>query len=165
MENASELNIIQRLFPTNEAALRFVEQLRWGKIPVCPHCGSVRITRFKREHRCHCNACNVSFSPTVNTPFHNTRIPLQKWFGALILLFENNSDVSVRRLAGAIKVNKNTAWQMLGRLKKSVRKKPFEQGLHRSDPEPLIPDTNIRQDQSVVDVLREILCGILQTSQ
>lgn len=166
MEKTSELNIIQRLFPTKEASLHFVEQLRWGKTPVCPHCGSTRVTRFKREPRCHCNACNISFSPMVNTPFHNTRIPLQKWFGALLLLFGNNNKVSVRSLAVAISVNKNTAWQMLERLK-PVWEKPRAQVMRKPDPGPLISDIKIKKenDQSVVEVLQNILIGILQTSQ
>ncbi len=120
MNDFIDLHDLKILFPDNASSMKFLENLRWGKKPVCPHCGSDRITSFKKEHRHHCNACNVSFSATVNTVFHNTRIPLQKWFTAVTLLFENKNKVSARKLAAEIDVNKNTAWQMLAKLNKSI---------------------------------------------
>lgn len=111
---------LKRHFPDNASSMKFLENLRWGKKPVCPHCGSPRVTSFKKDHRHHCNACNVSFSATVNTVFHNTRIPLDKWFHALTLMFDNKQKVSARKLASEIKVNKNTAWQMLSKLNEAI---------------------------------------------
>ncbi|MEA2077852.1 MAG: transposase [Candidatus Marinimicrobia bacterium] len=120
MSNFIDLHDLKILFPDNASSMKFLESIRWGKAPVCPHCGSKRVTSFKKEHRHHCNTCNISFSATVNTVFHNTRIPLQKWFGAVSLIFNNKQKVSVRKLATEINVNKNTAWQMLVKLNKSL---------------------------------------------
>ncbi len=120
MEKFLNLQELRRLFPNNESCLAFIENIRWGKTPVCPHCGSRRTSRFKHENRHHCNACNVSFSATVNTIFHNTRIPLHKWFATLALLLESQYHLSARKLAAEINVNKNTAWQMLARLKATL---------------------------------------------
>jgi len=72
---------------------------------------------MKRQFRHHCNACNISFSVTVNTVFHNTRIPMQKWLAAVVLYGENDKKITVRKLAEVLEVNKNTAWTMLNRLK------------------------------------------------
>ncbi|MCF7833529.1 MAG: transposase [Candidatus Marinimicrobia bacterium] len=120
MKDFIDLSELKILFPDNASSVKFLENLRWGKKPQCPHCGSERVTSFKKEHRHHCNACNISFSATVNTVFHNTRIPLEKWFAALALLFKNDKKVSARKLAKEINVNKNTAWQMLQRLNESL---------------------------------------------
>ena len=120
MNDFIDLHDLKILFPDNTSSMKFLESIRWGKTPVCPHCGSKRVTSFKTEHRHHCNACNISFSATVNTVFHNTRIPLQKWFGAVALLFDNKKKISARRLASEIDVNKNTAWQMLTKLNESL---------------------------------------------
>jgi len=123
MNNFIDRSDLKILFPDNASSMKFLENLRWGKKPQCPHCGSHRVTSFKKEHRHHCNACNISFSATVNTIFHNTRIPLDKWFAALALLFKNEKKVSARKLAAEINVNKNTAWQMIQRLNKSLEHK------------------------------------------
>ena len=120
MKNFIDLSDLKILFPDNASSMKFLENLRWGKKPICPHCGSHRVTSFKKDHRHHCNACNVSFSATVNTVFHNTRIPLDKWFAALSLIFKNEKKVSARKLAAEIDVNKNTAWQMLTKLNESI---------------------------------------------
>jgi transposase-like protein len=120
MNDFIDLHDLKILFPDNASSMKFLENLRWGKRPACPHCGSDRITSFKKEHRHHCNACNISFSATVNTVFHNTRIPLDKWFKALTLIFDNKQKVSARKLATEIDVNKNTAWQMLSKLNEAI---------------------------------------------
>jgi transposase-like protein len=151
---------IKKIFSGNEASLRFLETLRWGKTPVCPHCGSRRVSRLKRELRHHCNACNISFSATVNTPFHNTRIPLQKWFRALILLFENNNRLSARQLAVEIKVNKNTAWQMLSRLKKTSANKAAAPR-KSTDLENIFMSVNKEYAKTSMDILKNILYRIL----
>jgi len=120
MSDFIDLHDLKILFPDNASSLKFLENLRWGKTPVCPHCGSKHVTSFKKEHRYHCNTCNISFSATVNTVFHNTRIPLQKWFEAVSLIFNNKQKISARKLAAKIDVNKNTAWQMLNKLNTSI---------------------------------------------
>ena len=38
------------------------------------------------DYRWQCSRCKTSFSVTVNTLFHRTRLPLPKWFLAIILI-------------------------------------------------------------------------------
>jgi hypothetical protein len=56
--------------------------------------------------------CNTSFNITVDTIFHNTKIPLCKWFMAITLLSDNNFELSVRKIAQKIHVTKDTASRM-----------------------------------------------------
>ncbi|MBW6458689.1 MAG: transposase [FCB group bacterium] len=163
MEKGTDPSEIKKIFPGKSAALHFLETLRWGNSPVCPHCGSRRITRFKQELRNHCNACNISFSATVNTPFHNTRIPLQKWFHALILLFENNNRLSARRLATEIKVNKNTAWQILSRLKNTSVKQAASH-IKMPDLEKIFRNVKKGSATTSMDILQTILRSVLGTA-
>lgn len=111
---------IYKLFPTRESCLRFIEEIRWKHKPRCPHCGADRVSGLPRELRYHCNNCNTSFSVTVNTLFHNTRIPLQKWFLAIDIFSKTERHISVRKLAVMLDVNKNTAWAMSIKLKKAL---------------------------------------------
>jgi transposase-like protein len=121
MEHSYGFQELKRLFPGKRESMRFIGRLRWGTSPHCPYCGSRRISPFRNEDRYHCNACNISFSATVNTIFHNTRIPLQKWFRALLLFRVSRRPLSVRRLAAEIGVNKNTACNMLSRMRTVFR--------------------------------------------
>ncbi len=119
MKELSYIVDIYNKFPKKEDCIRFIEKARWSNKPVCPHCGSHRISPMKKEFRYHCNSCNVSFSVTVNTLFHNTRIPLQKWLAAIEIFLQNEKIISVRQLAEALDVNKDTAWSMISRIKKA----------------------------------------------
>lgn len=67
--------------------------------------------------RHHCNDCFTSYSVTVGTIFHKTHVDLQKWFRAILLFQTSSGSISVRKLALEIGVSKNTADQMLKRLR------------------------------------------------
>jgi len=104
-------------FPTKEDCIRYLEQISWVDGPICPYCGeSERITSLPKEMRHHCNHCNTTFSVTVGTIFHRTRLPLQKWFLATSLILDSRKGVSVRQLAKILRINKNTAWYLSARI-------------------------------------------------
>jgi transposase-like protein len=115
------MNIIQvyKQFPTQEDCITHLENVRWQSKPICPYCKSLRVT--PNEHRYHCNACNTSFSVTVGTIFHKTKVDLQKWFLAISLVLNAKKGISARQLARDIEVNKNTGWYMLMRIRKAMR--------------------------------------------
>ena len=104
----------------HEECLALLEQIRWGGIPQCPYCQSTNSTAIKKERRYHCNTCFNSYSVTVDTLFHKTRVDLRKWFLAIHLFLASSGDISVRKLAKEIGVNKNTASYMLSRIRKAV---------------------------------------------
>lgn len=119
MMKTALISDVYKLFPTKESCIKFIERIRWKNKPVCPHCGSIRVSRLPKESRYHCNNCNTSFSVTVKTLFHNTRIPLQKWFLALEIFSSSEIKPSVRSLAEMIGVDKDTAWVMLNRMRQA----------------------------------------------
>ncbi len=80
------------------------------------YCSSGNSTSLPKESRHHCNNCNTTFSVTVGTIFHHTRVDLQKWFMAILLLLELKKGLTVRQLAEGLNVNKNTAWLMRTRI-------------------------------------------------
>lgn len=108
------MNIIQvyKKYPTDNDCLRHLELVRWNDKPVCPYCKSTNCTSVPKEFRHHCNSCNTSFSVTVGTIFHNTKLDLQKWFLALSLILNAKKGISSRQLARDLEVNKDTAWRM-----------------------------------------------------
>jgi transposase-like protein len=118
------MNIVQiyQKFPTDEDCICRLEDVRWKGKPTCPYCASDRVSA--NEHRHHCNNCNTSFSVTVNTIFHHTHLPLQKWFLAISLILNAKKGLSARQLARDLEVNKNTAWYMGMRIRNAM----FEQG-------------------------------------
>lgn len=116
------MNIIRiyKQFPTQDDCLVHLEQVRWKNKPRCPYCDSTNQTPLKKEKRYHCNNCNTSFSVTVGTIFHDTKLDLQKWFLALSLVLNAKKGISSRQLARDIEVNKDTAWRMQMQIRKAM---------------------------------------------
>ncbi|WAC06928.1 MAG: IS1595 family transposase [Thermodesulfobacteriota bacterium] len=108
------MNIVEiyKLFPTHNHCIDHLEKIRWENKPTCPYCQSQSITPRPKEKRYQCNSCNTSFRVTVGTIFHQTHLPLQKWFLAICLVLNAKKGVSARQLSRDLKVNKDTAWRM-----------------------------------------------------
>lgn len=116
------MNIIQvyKQFPTDQDCIKHLERVRWNNTPVCPYCKSTKQTPVPKEHRYHCNNCNTSFSVTVGTIFHKTKLDLQKWFLALSLVLNAKKGYSARALGRDIEVTKDTAWRMFMQIRKAL---------------------------------------------
>ncbi|ESA34129.1 transposase [Leptolyngbya sp. Heron Island J] len=56
--------------------------------------------------------------------FHRTRLSLDKWFQAIYLISKSEEKISIRKLASAIQVNKNSASVMRSRIYRSLEEEP-----------------------------------------
>ena len=117
------MNIIQiyKQFPKHENCLSHLEKVRWNNNPKCPYCKSTRSTKTKEDHRHHCNACNTTYSVTVGTIFHKTKLDLQKWFLALSLILNAKKSIAARQLSRHLNVNKDTAWRIAMKIRQAMR--------------------------------------------
>lgn len=116
------MNIIEvyRKFPNKEACLKHLEAVRWPLKVACPYCKSIRVTPTKNDFRHHCNNCNTSFSVTVKTIFHNSKLDLQKWFLAISLVLNAKKGLSARQLGRDLEVTKDTGWFMAMRIRRAM---------------------------------------------
>lgn len=130
------MNIPQlyKQFPTQKDCIEHLEQVRWNGMPICPYCNSKNQTPLPKENRYHCNTCNTSFSVTVGTIFHKTRIDLQKWFLAVSLVLNAKKGYSARQLGRDIDVTKDTAWRVFMQIRKAlVEQKELMTGIVEAD--------------------------------
>jgi transposase-like protein len=116
------MNIPQlyKQFPTQIDCIKHLEQVRWNSEPTCPYCNSKNQSPLPKENRYHCNTCNTSFSVTVGTIFHKTRLDLQKWFLAVSLVLNAKKGYSARQLGRDLDVTKDTAWRMFMQIRKAM---------------------------------------------
>ncbi len=116
------MNIVEiyKKFPDQAACIQYLEEKRWNGRPTCPYCKSANQTPIRMEHRYHCNNCNTSYSVTVGTIFHKTKLDLQVWFLAISLVLNAKKGISSRQLGRDLGVNKNTSWYMGMRIRKAM---------------------------------------------
>jgi transposase-like protein len=116
------MNIVDvyKQFPTQDSCIEHLEKVRWHGKPACPYCKSTKVTPLKKEKRHHCNNCNTSFSITVGTIFHKTKVDFQKWFVAISLMLNAKKGISARQLSRDLSINKDTAWYMAMRIRRAM---------------------------------------------
>lgn len=98
------LDELNRHFQTDEAARRYLEEIRWPGGVVCPHCGNAdqsRVweiapneTKKIRAGLRQCAVCKKQFTVTVGTIFEDSHIPLRKWLMAWYLLCSSKKGIS-----------------------------------------------------------------------
>lgn len=111
------------LFKDEDSCIEYLANLRWAKQKVCPYCKSKNISRHTecgRRSRFQCSSCKRSFSPTVNTIFHDTKIPLFKWFLAISLISDAKKSISSRQLARHLDLPVKTAYSLSQRIRKAL---------------------------------------------
>jgi hypothetical protein len=66
----------------------------------------------------------------VETVFHHTQLPLQKWFLAIDLFLAGRTKPTSRTLGKYLGVNKNTACYMIMRIRKAMAEPEQRRFLH-----------------------------------
>lgn len=114
---------IYRRYPTPESCIKKLEAVRWPEGPICPYCGSVKISQHKEANkmRWQCSWCKKSFSVTVGTIFHNSHVDLQRWFLLISLMFSAKKGLSAMQAARDLEMRRPTVWSMMHRIRAAMK--------------------------------------------
>lgn len=115
---------VYKRFPTEHSCYKHLEKIIWDNKPFCPYCKSIAKTDMPKENRYRCNTCNTSYSVTVGTLFHRTRLALQKWFYAIYLVLNSDEDYGIRQLGRELEITKDTASLILKKIKQAFINNP-----------------------------------------
>ncbi len=112
-------------FHNEEAARKFLEEIRWPDGPVCPHCGSIGKVYENASkpgvYRCAEPECRKDFTVKVGTLFERSHVPVHKWLLATHLLMAGKNGVSAHELHRMLGVTYKTAWFMAHRIREALR--------------------------------------------
>jgi transposase-like protein len=131
------IDVIKTL-QTEEQCLDFLERRRWPNGVRCPQCGNDKVSRITRTvdltksrtekkqnkrtrlYACLETTCKYRFTPTVGTMFHDSHLPLTKWFAAVALIVHAKKGMSAKQMQRHLAVSYRTAWYMGHRIRKSM---------------------------------------------
>jgi len=108
-------------FGNDEKCRIYLEKLRWPDGVHCVRCDSDKISRIYKRNQFHCDSCKYQFSATAGTIFHDSHLPLMKWFAAIYLLSESKKGMSANQLKRTLKVAYKTAWYLCHRIREAVK--------------------------------------------
>jgi transposase-like protein len=118
---------VTQTFATEDLALDYLIKLRWPSGVRCLACDHDKVysisTRGKTGKPCRlfeCGECKLHFSATTGTLFHDSHLPLQKWFMAMALMGEAKKGISALQVGRHIGVAYKTAWHLCHRIRKAM---------------------------------------------
>ena len=109
------------MFPTEEAATAWFEDVIWQGHRHCGKCGSTRTKDVPNAKPMPywCTDCRSYFSVRTGTPIARSNVPLRKWAIAIYLCLTSLKSVASMKLARDIGVKQSTAWFMLHRIREA----------------------------------------------
>ncbi len=122
-------------FGSEDKCHAFLEELRWPDGVECPRCGSDKISRIAKRRQFDCDACRYQFSVRVGTLFHDSKLPLWKWFLAVYVMGESKKGVSANQLKRMLGVSYKTAWYLCHRIRSAMHDEsaPLLRGIVEAD--------------------------------
>src|SRR5262245_3269802 len=138
---------VNEKFGTEEKCLDFLEALRWPDGVRCVKCDGIKISKITTKpserkrtktdkktgikttvvvpvpirHLYECLTCGHQFTATAGTIFHDTHLPLTKWFLAIALMCNAKKGLSAKQLQRDLGIGSyRTAWYLAHRIRQSM---------------------------------------------
>src|SRR6476659_1909508 len=108
-------------YDTDEKCRMALEKLRWPDGVRCIRCDSDKISRNYKRNQFECDSCGYHFSVTAGTIFHDSHLPLRKWFIATYLICESKKGMSALQLKRTLGVAYKTAWYLCHSIRAAVK--------------------------------------------
>jgi len=120
--NDENMNLCELVkdFADESKCRTYLERLRWPDGVQCLGCGSRKVYRIHKRDQFVCDACSYQFSVTAHTIFHDTHLPLWKWFLATYLLCESRKGMSANQMKRQLGVSYKTAWYLCHRIRAAM---------------------------------------------
>jgi len=116
-------------FGSEDRCREYLLHLRWPEGVHCPRCGFDKVSRIgwadkngkKGRRQLDCNSCRYRFSVTTGTVFHDSHLPLWKWFAATYLMCESKKGISANQLMRMLGIGSyKTAWYLCHRIRSAM---------------------------------------------
>src|SRR6266571_5090326 len=120
--NDANMNLVELIkdFADESKCRTYLERLRWPEGPQCLECGSRKVYRILKRNQFVCDDCSHQFSVTAKTIFHDTHLPLWKWFLATCLLCESKKGMSACQIQRSLGISYKTAWYLCHRIRAAM---------------------------------------------
>lgn len=112
----NSISEIINAFPSEEACLNHLENLKWNGIVVSPFDANSKVYVCKKN-RYRCRTTGKYFNAKNDTIFYNSKIELQKWFIAIWLLSVKQKSITSIELGKTLSITQKSAWYMIKNIK------------------------------------------------
>ena len=115
------LKDLNHMFSTDDQCRNMLKRLRWPHGVECLRCKSKRNFEVSSQKKFECVECGYQFSVLTQTVFHDTHLPLETWFTAVLLLVEARKGMSANQIKRTVGVSYKTAWYLCHRIRAAMK--------------------------------------------
>jgi len=118
------------------AAVEFMEEQRWGKMPGCVHCGSVEVYKMtgktgERNARFlwRCRGCGKQYTVRIGTIYEESRIGLRHWCYAFWRAATSKKGVAALEIMRHCQITYKSALFLMNRIRFAMAPPPVQEKL------------------------------------
>lgn len=113
-----------KAFPDNGSCGQHLAKQRWIRGFICPQCKHQQAWFLSKRNLYECKDCRHQTSITSGTIFHNTHVPLHKWYWFIYHMVAQNQDFSVSEIQHRLNIGSyKTAWLMAHKIRNAMVKR------------------------------------------
>jgi len=118
MSAAVDFEEFSRIYPDRETCFKFLSDLKWEKGYTCRKCANTHYSSGHLPYSRRCSKCGYEESVIAYTILQNTRIPINKAFYMIFLMYSTKGKISSHKLSEIVAIRQSTCWAYSTRIKK-----------------------------------------------
>jgi transposase-like protein len=112
---------VHTMFSSDAKCRELLKRLRWPNGPECPRCKGSATPLNTDKDLLYCKDCDYQFTATSGTIFHDSHLPLIKWFTCVYLLCESRKGMSANQIKRMLGISYKTAWYLCHRVRHAMK--------------------------------------------
>lgn len=126
---AMDFEEFSNIYPDADSCFQFLADLKWGNSYACKKCGNTHFFAGHQPFSRRCSQCDYEESVLAHTLFQNSRIPINKAFYMVFLIYNSKGKISSHKLSEVLGIRQSTCWTYLNRIRTLMeeRKKDLKQ--------------------------------------
>ena len=121
------------MYPDDDSCLRFMAEIKWQTEFFCRKCTHHHYSEGRSPYSRRCSKCGYDESVTAYTMLQNTRLPINKAFYLIFLVYSSKGNISSHKLAEILSIRQSTCWSYSTKVKKAMKEKRKHGGTHSNE--------------------------------
>ncbi|HEY0651698.1 MAG TPA: 7TM diverse intracellular signaling domain-containing protein [Chryseosolibacter sp.] len=132
VEHVTEARILSRdvdfeefslMYPDDDSCLKFLANIKWHDGFACSKCSSKNFGEGRSPYSRRCSRCGYDESVTAYTLLQNSRLPINKAFYMIFLVYSSKGNISSHKLSQILNIRQSTCWSYSSKIKKAMKEK------------------------------------------
>lgn len=115
-----------KIYPDRETCFKYLSELKWSEGYTCRKCSNGHFLSGYLPYSRRCTKCGYDESVIAYTIFQNSRIPINKAFYMLFLVYSTKGKISSHKLSEMLLIRQSTCWAYNSKMQKILEERKKE---------------------------------------